>query len=202
TYLGGSGTEATETHELALDSQGNAVVASGTTSADFPVTPGAYQTVYGGSGGVGTGKNTNYAGDAFVAKIAADGSHIIASTYVGGLHGEQSEGVALDAADNVYFTGATYSLNFPVTAHRFQGTSGGNADAILVKLSADLSTLLYATYIGGSADDLGRDLAVDPFGNVIMGGMTYSTNWPTLNPMQGASNGTISGLLAKFTPAP
>jgi hypothetical protein len=202
TYLGGSGVESTETHELALDSQGNAIVASGTTSTDFPTTPGAYQRTYGGSGGPGTGKNTNYAGDAFVTKIAANGSQILASTYVGGVYGEQAEGVGVDTAGNVYITGATYSVNFPLSAHRFQATPGGHADGFLVKVSADLSQVLYSTYIGGSADDLGRDLAVDPFGNVIVGGMTYSNNWPTLVPFQAAPGGSISGVVAKFSPAP
>src|SRR5262249_18570564 len=120
TYIGGSGNEGVETHELALDSNENPVVAAQTQSTDFPVTAGAFQTRYGGTGGVGQGAGTNYQGDIYVAKIASNGSPILAATYLGGSGGEGGEGLALDSQDNVYLSGATYSSNLPFMLSGYQ----------------------------------------------------------------------------------
>lgn len=198
TYLGGSAAEWGETHELALDSQGNAIVAATTLSTDFPTTSGVVQPTYGGSGGSGTGQGTNYPGDAFVAKISSDGTQLLASTFIGGLYGEGAEGVGIDAQNNVYFSGATYSDNFLVTTDAFQGSKSGNADFFAVKLSANLSQRLYASYLGGSDIDYGRASMVDPNGNFLIAGATISTDWPTLNPWQANIAGGSDGTLVKF----
>lgn len=89
TYLGGSQGEHVETHTLEIDPQGNPIIVAGTTSADFPTTAGALQNAYGGSGGQGTGAETNYPGDVVVARVSADGSQLLASTYLGGGYGRR-----------------------------------------------------------------------------------------------------------------
>ena len=139
TYLGGSGNEHIETHELAIDVEGNAIIASGTTSADFPIAGNAFQKTYAGSGGSGTGARTNYPGDIIVAKLSADGSQLLASTFIGGRYGEAVEGIGLDKDGNVCLSGATFSDNFPVTRNAFQPTKKGKVDAFAVILSADFS---------------------------------------------------------------
>jgi hypothetical protein len=81
-------------------------------------------------------------------------------------------------------------------------TLQGDADVIVVKLSPDLKTLLYSTFLGGSGEDLGRTAAVDPFGNFIIGGWTRSSNFPTVNGLQGYHGASYDGMFAKFSPAP
>jgi hypothetical protein len=191
TYLGGSKNESTETHEFAVDQQGNVYIAAPTKSTDFPTTPGAFQRTYGG------GDN-----EAFVAKISADGSRLLASTFVGGSGNDRPEGVAVDAMGNVYFTGTTTSANFPVTPDAFQATLGGTRDAIAVVLSADFSHLLYSTYLGGSGEEFGRAATVDSQGNFCLGGETNSSDWPTQNAVQPAYRGNGDAVVAKFKLVP
>lgn len=190
TYLGGSSDEGSETHELAVDSSGAIYVASTTHSADFPTTTGAFQRVLHGPS------------DAFVAKIAANGSQLLAATFVGGDSTELAEGVAADAAGNVYVSGSTPSTDFPVTADAFQGSPGGGADAFAFVLSADFSHLRYATLLGGSGDSHGRTCAVTADGGFAVGGMLNDGNYPVLNAFQSAWGGSGDGLLARFRPGP
>jgi hypothetical protein len=189
TYLGGPENESTETHEFAVDAEGNAYIAAPTKSPDFPTTPGAFQRKYGG------GPN-----EIFVAKISPDGSQLLASTFLGGNDKDRPEGVAVDAAGNVYFTGTTTSHNFPVTNDAFQPNLIGDRNAFAVVLSADFSRLLYATYLGGGGGELGRAATVDSHGNFYIAGQTDSKNWPVHNAFQPAYGGNIDGFMAGFKP--
>lgn len=198
TYLGGSGSEAVETHHLAIDAEGSPVLAAGTLSTDFPVTTGAYDVTYNGSGGSGTGAGTNYAGDAVVAKISADGSRLIASTYFGGRYGDQAEGMWLDRNGNVWMAGGTYSDNLPLTADAFQTSRRGTADGFITQLSASLDRLLYSSYYGGSAIDYLRCAAVDPDGYVYFGGQTQSSDLPRQNALQTSFGGQTDGAFGRL----
>ncbi len=198
TYLGGSALDGTETHGLALDSLGKVVVAATTTSTDFPVTAGAWQTTYGGSGGQNTGQFSNYPGDAFVAILSEDGTQRLAATFLGGQFGEGLEGVMLDAANNIYITGATYSDDFPVTGDAYQSAYAGNADFFAAKLSPDLSELLYATYMGGAGTDFGRTSAADARGNFYIGGHTQSDDFPVLSAFQTIRRGDWDGVAIRL----
>lgn len=184
TYLGGSDLENLETHELAVDHDENAVIASGSLSKDFPTTSGVVQPAYAGSGEKGTGDGTNYPGDVVVAKISADGTRLLASTFLGGRNGESVEGVEVDSNGDVSITGATFSDDFPVTGGALQSRLGGQADAFVVKLSADLTRILYATYVGGEGSEACRALAVSPAGAVIIGGIAKSSGWPIVQGFQ------------------
>jgi hypothetical protein len=189
TYIGGSDNESTETHEFAgIDAQGNVYVTGPTLSADFPVTTGAFDTTFNGPSG---------GNDVFVVKIAPDGSRFLAATYLGGNGWDRSEGATVDAAGNVYFTGVTSSTNFPVTTDAVQQILRGGSDAIVVKLSPDLSTLLYGSYLGGTGDEGGRCAAVDGGGAILLGGDTNSADWPVVNAWQRTRNGTGDGMIAK-----
>lgn len=194
-YLGGSDLEHLETHELTVDEQENVIVASGSLSKDFPTTPQAVQPIYAGSGGRGTGGGTNYSGDVVVTKISADGTRLMASTFLGGRYGESVEGVALDSNGNVLITGATFSDDFPVTDGAVQPRFGGSADAFVVKLSTDLTRILYATYIGGEGSDVCRALAIDSAGMVIIGGAARSSGWPIVNGLQANVGSQGTGVL-------
>lgn len=167
TYAGGSGSEGGETHYLAIDASGNAYVTSGTTSADFPTTAGAFQRSYAGKV------------DAFVAKISSDGSRLLASTYLGGREWEHGEGIEVDDHGNVYVGSATESPDFPTTPNAIQTRLRGKADMWVAKLSPDLTTLHYSTLFGGSGGDWGRSLTIDAKGNVYSVGATDSSDFPT-----------------------
>ena len=197
TYLGGTKAEAVETHHLAVDAHGNVIVAAGTLSTDFPMV-GAYDSSYNGSGGSGTGSGTNYPGDIVVAKLSADGTQLLASTYVGGRYGDQAEGVWLDRDGNVWMVGGTYSDNFPVTANAFQTTRRGSADGFIAQLSPSLERLLYSTYYGGSGIEYLRSAAVDPGGYVYFGGQTNSSDLPLQNALQASPGGGTDGAFGRL----
>lgn len=202
TYFGGNGNDFTETHGLAIDQAGNAYIAITTTSTDLPATAGAFQGSYAGRGTSGKGSGTNYAGDVFVAKVSPNGTKLLAGTYVGGRHGEGAEGIAVDSQGSVYFSGATYSDDFPVTPHGYQTAMGGDADLFAVKLSTDLQQMIYGSYLGGGLLDYGRAATVDAVGNIYVAGMSKSSHWPTLGAAQASYGGDWDGVLAKFTTTP
>jgi hypothetical protein len=186
TYLGGSGTDAGQ--GIAVDAAGNAYVTGQTTSTDFP-TANALQPANGGGA------------DAFVAKLNAAGTALAYSTYLGGSADDSGDGIAVDSQGNAYVTGATTSTNFP-TANPLQPAYGGNSDAFVAKLNAMGSALVYATYLGGSGDDVGQGIAVDSQGNAYVTGYTGSTNFPTANTLQPANGGGQDAFLAKIATAP
>src|SRR5262249_17495350 len=130
--------------------------------------------------------------DAFVAKLKADGSALAFSTYLGGSNFDLGAGIALDDSDNVYVTGDTYSDDFP-TVNALQPDKGSDDardfDAFVAKLQADGTTLVYATYLGGSRFDVAVSVAVDNAGNAYVTGGTASADFPTMNAMQPALDG-------------
>jgi hypothetical protein len=176
TYLGGS--NADYGLGIAVDSAGNAYVTGYTTSTDFPITPGAFQTVCNG------GSGCSQYGDAFVAKINAAGSALVYSTYLGGNSYDTSSRVAVDSSGNAYVTGQTSSTDFPTTPGAFQTIFGGRSDAFVTKFNPSGSGLVYSTYLGGSLWDEGSGIAVDSAGNAYVTGATGSADFPTMNPLQ------------------
>jgi Beta-propeller repeat/HYDIN/CFA65/VesB-like, Ig-like domain len=113
------------------------------------------------------------------------------ATYLGGSGGEIGEAIAVDSNKNVYIAGITYSMDFPVTPTAFLKTCGNTQfpceaydipreDGFVTKLSPDGSTLLYATYLGGSfgSTDI-HGIAVDSSGNAYVTGPTFASTFPT-----------------------
>ena len=97
--------------------------------------------------------------------------------------------IAVDASGNAYLTGSTSATNFPA-ANSLQRTYGGGPfDAFVVKLNADGTALIYSTYLGGSGIDQGHGIALDTAGNAYVTGVTTSSNFPTLNPLQAVFGG-------------
>ena len=176
TFIGGtSGDGATS---IELDADENIVVAGLTSSTDFPTTAGAYNETLSGSS------------DLFICRLNNNLSSLLASTFVGGSHGESAfesgndrgPDMDLDASGNVYLTGVTYSSDFPTTMGAYQTTKQGDEDVYVCKLSSDLSTLVASTYLGGYYRDRGLAIAVDDWGHVFVAGHTESTNDPGWNP--------------------
>ncbi|WP_309495861.1 SBBP repeat-containing protein [Mechercharimyces sp. CAU 1602] len=153
---------------LAINASGNAYV-TGATSSDFPITSGAFQTVFGGGG----------SSDAFVTQFNVQGSSLVYSTFLGGNGADTGLGIALDSSENAYVTGSTSSTNFPVSTNAFQTVLLGlSTSAFISKLSASGSTLTYSTLLGGSGIDSGSEVMVDSFGLAYVTGDTNSTNFP------------------------
>ncbi len=182
TYLGGSGFDAGI--GIAVDAEGNAYVIGDTGSSNFP-TMNPFQASLDG------------AEDAFVTKLNALGNGLVYSTYLGGSSYEYGQGIAVDAEGNAYVIGYTYSSNFP-TMNPFQATFGGGNDAFVTKLNAAGTALVYSTYLGGSASDVGNGIAVDVAGNAYVTGYTNSTNFPTMNPLQATSGGGYDAFVTKL----
>ena len=172
TYLGGSGED--EGSGIAVDGSGNAYVTGGTKSTDFP-TANALQPTFGGDR------------DVVVMKLSADGASLVYSTYLGGSGEDEGARIAVDESGSAYLTGVTDSMNFP-TANALQPTFGGGLgggfDAFVTKLSADGTSLVYSTYLGGLSVDAGLGIAVDELGSAYLIGFTDSTDFPTANALQ------------------
>ena len=176
TYLGGSNDD--RGNAIAVDANGFVYVVGQTASLDFPTTPNAFQRAYGG------GFN-----DAFVVMIDPSKSgdeSLLYSTYLGGsgtgLAGSDvGNAVAVDPVGLVYVVGTTHALDFPVSADAFQQVLGGSADAFIAKLDpgqAGVASLVYASYLGGSAAEDGSGAATDGVGSVWIAGQTASTDLP------------------------
>ena len=123
---------------------------------------------------------------------------MVYSTYLGGSGSDGGGGIAVDSAGNAYVTGSTYSTDFPTTTDAVQPANGGYSDAFLTKLDPTGSALLYSSYLGGNAFDLGSSIAVDGGGNAYVTGYTTSTNFPTMNPLQPANAGRYDAFVAQI----
>ena len=191
TYLAGPGSgNVFGGRGIAVDGAGNAYVTGGQAQSGFPTTPGAFQPQC---------TPTGLCADAFVLKLNPTGTALVWSTYLGGTAGEQGNAIALDAQGHVYVTGQTDSVNFPLL-DPVQGTNAGGAnDAFVTNLSADGSHLIYSTYLGGGGDDAGFGIAVDQFGTAYVTGGTWSTNFPTLNPVQSTNHGVSDAFVFRLT---
>jgi hypothetical protein len=189
TFLGGPGEEEVETHSLEIDTAGNPVVAAYTFGSGYPIVGNVVQTSFGG------------ARDGVITKIAADGSAILASTYLGGTQVDELQGIGIDANNNIYVTGRTSSANFPVTTNTaYQSSPGGAFDGHISVLSPDLTTVLYATFVGGIGNEDLRTCHVDEYGKIHSGGNTASANFPILNAFNASLTGTLTGTAIVFRP--
>lgn len=191
-FLGGAGAIASHVvFGLAIDAAGNSYATGWTSSATFPTTAGAYQTVLAGPQ------------DAFVAKVNPTGSTLVYSTYLGGSNVETGSGVAVDAGGNAYICGTTSSNDFPITPGSLQSTfQGGGTDAFVTKLNPTGSVLVYSTYLGGTGSEQGSGIALDAAGNASMTGQTSGLTFPiTLNATQATYGGGASdAFVAQLNP--
>jgi hypothetical protein len=189
TYVGGNGFDLGS--GIAVDAGGNAYITGQTTSSNFPITPGAFNPTSG------------FVANAFVSKLNPAGSALVYSTFLGKGDGH---GSAVDAAGNAYVTGHTDSATFPTTPGAFRRTFGGDRfgrgdDAFVTRLNSTGSGLLYSTYLGGSAFDVGNGIAVDGSGNAYVVGQTGSADFPTTaGALQRTFGGFFDAFVAKLNP--
>jgi fibronectin type 3 domain-containing protein len=165
TYCGGSSDD--EAFGIAVGSDDRAVFTGSTLSSNFPTTSTAFDRTYHGQG------------DAFVARLSADGSDLSFSTFVGGAGNDVANAIALDSSRRAYITGYTESGDFPTTAGVIDRGHSGFRDAFITRLGLNGDELLASTFLGGGGVDEGRALAVADSGDVVATGATESDNFPS-----------------------
>ena len=189
TYIGGNYGDAG--NAIAVDSAGNAYVTGNTSSSDFPVVS-AFQSTSGGPTAPG------FAGDAFVLKLAASGSTLTYSSYLGGSAEDDGYGIGIDSSGDAYVVGRTESTNFPLQ-DAYQAQNNGSFDVFVTEVAAAGSSLVYSTYLGGAAEDDGYAIAVGPGGGAYITGQTNSNDFPTASAYQTAYGGGADAFVARLT---
>jgi uncharacterized protein (TIGR03437 family) len=181
TFIGGSFSDGIS--GIAIDAQGEAIIAGGTASSDFPVTE------------IISKASPTGADSGFVAKLSADGSKVIYSSIIGASQGVNINAVAIDASGAPYITGATPSPDFPTTANApqpklptamcqrpsgdpFEPNGNLGTNAFVSKLSANASSLVYSTFLTGACGSVGQGIAVDSAGEAVAVGITSSPDFP------------------------
>ena len=170
--------------------RGRPVVESLRDRTDFSTDFDTHGTQF-GSGGV----------DAFVAEVSPGATQqLVFSTYLGGSHNDGGNGIALDAAGNVYMAGYTISTNYPPSSP-CQTANAGSNDAVLTKLAPGGGSLVYSTYLGGTVTDIATAIAVDATGAAYVTGYTSSQNFP-IGPasVQSTFGGDYDAFVTKFDP--
>jgi hypothetical protein len=213
-YLGGSANESA--HSLVVNANGDLIVLGTTSSFDFPTSVSAIDRTF--NGGTADQNVVNYenGSDIFIARISKDGSTLIASTYLGGTgndglnphnsvlsvnYGDELRGdVLTDANGNIYISSVTSSLNFPTSNSFNTAYKGGATDALVLKINSSLSTIAWASYLGGSGSDATHTIKFDKTGNLFVAGGTSSNNFPvTAGVYQPLHAGGVDGWIANIS---
>ncbi len=192
TFLGGSGND--QIYDVARDDDGNIVVTGFTTSQNFPTQNALYATYRGGGD------------DIFITKFNASASSLVFSTYFGGTGSDNGVRLTVDKDKNIYVTGYTTSLDFPLK-NPPQVVFGGigdlsvtTYDAFLLKLHPDGQDADFSTYIGGEDTEGGVGVAVDKNGFVYLAGYTNSLRFYAINALGGFLRGARDGFVMKISP--
>ena len=171
---------------IAVDAQGSAYVAGETSSSDFNVTVGAFDTTLNQTEG-------------FVVKLDPSGTTAEYSTFIGGDSDDFILALDIDAVGNAYVVGQTHSTNFPTTAGALNVTLNGGDDAFVAKLDPYGKSLRYGTYLGGSNLDIAHGLSVDSVGNAYVTGDTLSSDFRMSSDAFDAElNGTSDAFIVKL----
>ena len=163
-YLGGATDD--YTGSIVLDENHNLYIVGTTTSTNFPTTTGAYDQFLNGND------------DVFVAKLNSTGTALVFATVLGGSNDDIGNSIVIDTSHNVYVTGETQSADLPVTDNAFESDKQGLKDIFVAKFNALGSNLEYASYIGGTENDVGMGIAIDATNNVYLTGYTFSDDFP------------------------
>jgi gliding motility-associated-like protein len=187
TYLGGSGNETP--HSIVCAPNGELFIYGVTSSPNFPMAGQSFDNTFNG-GPYQLQNSLEFNGsDIYIARFNANGTALLASTYIGGTstdglnsaslfynYGDQFRGeIVLDANQNVYVSSTTTSTNFP-TQNGFQTLLNGAQDAVIFKMNSGLSQLMWSTYFGGSGVESGNSIAVGSNGSIYVAGGTTSSS--------------------------
>lgn len=181
TYLGGSKNDFAT--DVSIDDNDCAYVLGYTESLNFPSKNPTQSKNNGGN-------------DVFITKLSPTGQPVF-STYLGGSKDDFGAKITFDNSGNIYFTGKTYSSNFPIK-NAYQTKNKGGLDAFVTKLNPSGTAIVFSTYFGGSGADWAKDLDVDKEGKTCITGGTDSTNFPIRNAFQVKNKGGVDAFVVKL----
>ncbi|MFX0207213.1 MAG: hypothetical protein ACFFDT_14585 [Candidatus Hodarchaeota archaeon] len=185
-FLGASGDDTI--YSFDLDSSGNLIISGRTTSANFPVTTDADQSVFGGGA------------DGFFMRLSPNCTTILYSTFLGGSNNEGINEITIDTQGNIIVIGSTMSSNFPITTDAYQSSISSTHSDNFIAIYNSSGQMTYATYFGGSDSDHCWGLTTDSVGNIIIAGQTFSADFPTTNAWKANYNESmVDGFVTKFS---
>jgi gliding motility-associated-like protein len=213
-YLGGSANESA--HSLVVNAEGDLIVLGTTSSSNFPTSEGAFDKSFNGGTFQSNVVTYNNGSDIFIARISKTGNALIASTFLGGTandglnpdtsplsvnYGDELRGdVITDSEGNIYVSSVTSSTNFPVSNSFGLTYKGGLTDAIIFKINPSLSSIVWATFLGGSSSDATHTIKFDKAGNLFVAGGTSSINFPvTTGVYQSVYKGGVDGWISNIS---
>ncbi len=193
TYLGGSGDR-----EWAVgitgDGNGNCFVTGSTTSPNFPITVGGFDTVYNGG--------TTVIGDCFISYLNSTGSNLLYSTYLGGSGEDAGRGILYYADTSVTIVGGTKGTDFPTTIGAYSEHLNGTGNCFVTHLKVNTSRLIYSTYFGGTGSDVAYACMKHHSDGIIFTGIC-GPGFPTTPEVGDTSyNGGTDGFIARLTLIP
>lgn len=210
-FIGGLGVETP--HSIICNANNELYIMGATSSADFPMPGTPYDPTFNGGSSFTENGLTFNGSDIFVTRLNATGTQLLSSTFIGGsgtdginrgvLHynyGDQFRGdIALDNAGNVLVASTTESNNFPIV-NGFQFFLNGIQDAVVFKMTPNLSALTWSTFFGGAGVEVANSLQIASTGDVyVAGGSTSaSLGFPTGNVLTN-SGGLSDGFVMRMT---
>lgn len=216
THLGGVNNDSPES--LVVDkNSGDLIVLGISSSPDYPVSGSAFDNTFNlGTSIFNRVLNTDDEWDIVVTRLSPEGSELVGSTFLGGSgndglntpkqsggplvvnYGDEMRGdVITDEDGNVYISSVTSSTDFPIV-DGFDNSFNGATDGLVVKLAPDLSSIVWSSYVGGTGFDAAYSIKFDADKNLVLGGGTTSTNFPTTaGAYQEAFNGIVDGWIAR-----
>lgn len=187
-------------------------VTSPTTVANgrYPATPGSFNEAFNGGDTDPFDPNVN-PWDIGISKYSPDGSVLEYATYLGGSRNEFPHSLIVTENEELVVFGTSKSSNYPTTSSAYKKTIGGGVDIIVTKFSADGSTLVGSTFVGGLlndglnsqsdmnsyyADEYRGEINLDANGNVLIASCSYSLDFPTTTgAFQNTNKGSQEGVL-------
>jgi hypothetical protein len=178
--------------ETAIAPDGSIYIAGSTDTNTYPTTTNAYETNL---------KDTQFGWYVFVTRLSADLSTLLGSTFISSIKSYDRVAELKIAADGtVLIAGNTHSPRFPITGQAYDAVFVGDSceidypgmgyvppcsEGFICRMSADLSTLLAGTYLGGSGEDMLETLCIGQDQSLYAAGSTRSNDFP----MQGTTFG-------------
>ncbi|MEO0896374.1 MAG: SBBP repeat-containing protein [Bacteroidota bacterium] len=182
TYVGGNGRD--YIYDLEIDSMGHIYLTGLTYSEDFPLGSNPMQGINEGLG------------DIFLSKMDPQGQKFVYSTYLGGNELDIAHALEIDKEGNAYIVGETRSVNFDLVGEGLKERiqTGELGDGFIIKVNPSGDKQIIGSLIGGEGPEMCYDIKVDFEGNIFVGGITFSPDFPvTIQAYQWLSDTTGQG---------
>ncbi|MHA2425762.1 MAG: DUF7948 domain-containing protein [Candidatus Thorarchaeota archaeon] len=165
TFIGGLSTDLARS--VNIDNKGNIIITGSSSSSNYPVTTGSYSTTKSGSE------------DIIISKFDKHLKNLINSTFIGGSSTQTGRRILIDEKGRIIVGGDTSSSDFPVVNGSYYTNNIGGDDFILFRMDENLTSMDYSTYFGGSLSDIMNGMAINSYGNIVLTGVTQSSDFPT-----------------------